>query len=248
MPERQIRLQFLGTRGEIELRSSRHRWHSALLVQCQKARIMLDCGADWRGRVAALRLTAIVLTHAHLDHAGGLADGAPCPVYATAATWERIGRYPIAHRRTIEPGRPFRLGSITWHAFELAHSIRAPAVGYRLTARKTVLFYAPDVAAIIDQKTALNGVTLYIGDGASITRPLLRRRGQNVIGHASIKAQLGWCQTEGVPHAVFTHCGSQIVGADGRSVSAQVRRLGRERGVAARVAYDGLFFVVRSLG
>ena len=60
MPERQICLQFLGTRGEIELRSSRHRWHSALLVQCQKARIMLDCGADWRGRVAALRLTAIV--------------------------------------------------------------------------------------------------------------------------------------------------------------------------------------------
>ena len=55
MSARQIRLHFLGTRGEIELRSRRHRRHSALLVQCQEARIMLDCGADWLGRVAALR-------------------------------------------------------------------------------------------------------------------------------------------------------------------------------------------------
>ena len=63
---------------------------------------MLDCGADWLGRVARLRPSAIVLTHAHPDHAGGLADGAPCPVYATAETWGRIGRYPIAERRIIE--------------------------------------------------------------------------------------------------------------------------------------------------
>lgn len=52
---------------------------------------MLDCGADWLGRVARLRPSAIVLTHAHPDHAAGLADGAPCPVYATAETWDRIG-------------------------------------------------------------------------------------------------------------------------------------------------------------
>jgi phosphoribosyl 1,2-cyclic phosphodiesterase len=244
MSVRQIRLQFLGTSGEIELRSRRHRWHSALLVECQEARVMLDCGADWLGRMAALRPSAIVLTHAHADHAGGLADGAPCPVYATAETWDRIKRYPIARRRTIKPRQSFRLGSVTWQAFALEHSIRAPAVGYRLTVGKTVLFYAPDVAAILDQKTALGGVTLYIGDGASIVRPLLRPRGQTVIGHASIRAQLAWCEMEGITRAVFTHCGSQIVGADGRSVAAQVRRLGREHGVVASVAYDGLSLAV----
>jgi phosphoribosyl 1,2-cyclic phosphodiesterase len=218
-----IRLQFLGTRGEIELRSRRHCWHSALLVQSQEARVMLDCGADWLGRVARLRPSAILLTHAHPDHAAGLTDGAPCPVYATAETWERIGCYPIAERRTIEAGQRFRLGSVTWQAFELEHSIRAPAVGYRLTAGRTALFYAPDVAAILDQKTALDRVMLYIGDGASIVRPLLRRRGQIMIGHASIQAQLDWCQKEGIAQAVFTHCGSQIVGADGRSVAARIR-------------------------
>jgi phosphoribosyl 1,2-cyclic phosphodiesterase len=245
MPKRKICLRFLGTRGEIELRSRRHHWHSALLVQCQEARVILDCGADWLGRIVRLRPSAIVLTHAHLDHAGGLADGAPCPVYATAATWERIGRYPIARRRTIEPSQPFRLGSLTWQAFQLVHSLRAPAVGYRLTAGRAVLFYAPDVAAIIDQRTALAGTSLYIGDGASVVRSLFRRCGQTVIGHASIQTQLDWCQTEGIARAVFTHCGSQIVGADGRSVGARVRRLGREHGVAARIAYDGLSLTVR---
>jgi phosphoribosyl 1,2-cyclic phosphodiesterase len=244
MSVRQIRLQFLGTRGEIELRSPRHRWHSALLVQCQEARIMLDCGADWLGRVARLRPSAILLTHAHPDHAAGLTDGAPCPVYATAETWDRIGGYPIAERRTIEAGQRFCLGSVTWQAFELEHSIRAPAVGYRLTAGRTALFYAPDVAAILDQKTALDRVMLYIGDGASIVRPLLRRRGQIMIGHASIQAQLDWCQKEGIAQAVFTHCGSQIVGADGRSVAARIRCFGREHGIAARIAYDGLSLIV----
>ncbi len=102
----------------------------------------------------------------------------------------------------------------------------------------------PRRATIGDQKNALRDVTIYIGDGASIVRPLLRRRGGIAIGHASIRAQLVWCQTEGVTRAVFTHCGSQIVGADGRSIAARIRRLGREHEVAARIAYDGLFLIL----
>ena len=97
-----------------------------------------------------------------------------------------------------------------------------------------MLSYAPDVAAILDQKTVLGGVSLYIGDGASIARPPQRRRGKHVIGHASIRAQLEWCKLEGVTRAVFTHCGSQIVGANGRSVAAPIRRLGREHKVTAQ--------------
>jgi hypothetical protein len=43
-----------------------------------------------------------------------------------------------------------------------------------------------------------------------------------------------------VRRAVFTHGGSQIVGGDERRISALVRRLGRERGIEARLAFDGL--------
>jgi hypothetical protein len=132
----------------------------------------------------------------------------------------RIGRYPIEQRRTIQAKQPFRFDSVIWQASALEHSIRAPGVGHRLSVGRTVLSYAPDVAAILDQKTVLGGVSLYIGDGASIARPPQRRRGKHVIGHASIRAQLEWCKLEGVTRAVFTHCGSQIVGANGRSVAA----------------------------
>jgi glyoxylase-like metal-dependent hydrolase (beta-lactamase superfamily II) len=40
---------------------------------------MIDCGADWLGRIRAIAPTAIVLTHAHADHAAGLAGGCSIP-------------------------------------------------------------------------------------------------------------------------------------------------------------------------
>lgn len=85
-------LTFLGTRGETRIRSGEHARHSALLVEYAQARAMIDCGADWLGRLDALAPGATMLTHAHPDHAGGLAAHAPCPVYATKEThWRNFG-------------------------------------------------------------------------------------------------------------------------------------------------------------
>ena len=50
---------------------------------------------------------------------------------------------------------------------------------------------------------------------------------------------------EGVTRAIFTHCGSEIVREDGRVAEAKVEALGRERGVRATIAYDGLEVVLR---
>jgi hypothetical protein len=43
-----------------------------------------------------------------------------------------------------------------------------------------------------------------------------------------------------VARAIFTHCGSAIVRADGRTSAARVRSLGRAVGVEAAIARDGL--------
>jgi hypothetical protein len=94
--------------------------------------------------------------------------------------------------------------------------------------------------AIRDRHAALEGVHLYVGDGASIRRPIVRHRGQVLIGHASIVEQLGWCMQAGIRRAVFTHCGSQVVRSDARQVGALMRRLGKEHGIDARLGYDGL--------
>jgi phosphoribosyl 1,2-cyclic phosphodiesterase len=243
-----MELVFLGTRGEIPHRTRRHRRHSALLVKSGRARILIDCGADWLGRLERLELTAIVITHGHPDHAGGLADGAPCPVYATADTWSLLSAYPLSDRRVMPLRRPIAIGGVRLEAFPVDHSIRAPAVGYRIVHGGARVFYVPDVVAIRDHAAALRSIDLYIGDGATLTRPLIRRRGAVLIGHTPIRTQLGWCGAEGVPRAVFTHCGSEIVAAEGRRLAGAVRRLGRERGVQARLAYDGFRLALRTAG
>lgn len=233
------KLTFLGTRGEIEARSRRHRRHSALLVQHDDARIMIDCGKDWLGRLGTVAPTAIVLTHAHPDHAGGLAEGAPCPVYATAETLALLARFSIRDRHTVPMRQSVTIGGVRFKACPVQHSIRAPAVGFRVSVGKSSFFYVPDVAWLPDAAKALRGIGLYIGDGATIRRSMVRKRARVSIGHAPIVTQLGWCKEAGVERAIFTHCGSQIVGGDARRINALIKRLGRQYGVGARLAGDG---------
>jgi phosphoribosyl 1,2-cyclic phosphodiesterase len=235
-----VRLRFLGTRGEIEARTRRHRRHSSLLVGYRRREVMIDCGLDWRDGLARLHPAAIVLTHAHPDHAAGLRDGAPCPVYAPAEVWSAIDRYPIADRGIVEPRRPLAVLGIEFEAFPVEHSLRAPAVGYRVAAGRAVIFYAPDLVSIGDEQEALSGLDLYVGDGAAVRRSIVRRRDGRAIGHASIRAQLEWCASAGIRRAVFTHCGSEIVKGDARTIATEVRALGSDYGIEALIARDGL--------
>lgn len=156
-----MKLTFLGTRGEIEARTRRHRMHSSLLLSYRRAKVMIDCGLDWLRKFERLHPDAIVLTHAHPDHAWGLKNGATCPVDAT------------------------------------------------------------------------------------LTRSFVRKRGHTLIGHATVRTQLGWCTKEGVPRAVITHCGSEIVTRDEHKLTKKLKALAAERGVKASIAYDGMKLTLR---
>jgi metallo-beta-lactamase superfamily protein len=63
---------------------------------------MIDCGLDWLGSFELLRPSAIVLTHAHPDHAWGLKNGAPCPVYAPKKTWQSLKNCQVEDRHLIK--------------------------------------------------------------------------------------------------------------------------------------------------
>ena len=233
-------LIFLGTRGEIDARTRRHRMHASLLVSYRGARVMIDCGLDWLGKLKRVDPSAIVLTHAHPDHAWGLKRGAPCPVYAREKTWQELRHYLIKDRHVIEERTPTKVCGITFEAFPVEHSILSPAVGYRVSAGRACIFYAPDLIFIHERSAALKDVQIYIGDGATVTRSFIRRRGKALIGHSPVRTQLAWCQKEGVPRAIITHCGSEIVTGDERQMSAKLRAIAAERHVEVRIAYDGM--------
>ncbi|PYJ22667.1 MAG: hypothetical protein DME99_04830 [Verrucomicrobia bacterium] len=239
-----MKLTFLGTRGEIEKRTRRHMMHTSLLVSYRGADVMIDCGLDWLGKFERLRLSAIVLTHAHPDHAWGLRDGAPCPVHAPQKTWQTLKYCAVKDRRLIKERTPTKICGITFEAFPVEHSILAPAVGYCVSAGRARIFYAPDLVFIHDRRAALKGVQIYIGDGATLTRSFIRKRGKTLIGHAPVRTQLTWCAKEGVPRAIITHCGSEIVTKNERKLSENLYAMAAERGVEARIAYDGMKLVL----
>jgi hypothetical protein len=185
-------ITFLGTRGEIRGCSRLHRRPSCIMVEHGKARVMIDCGAQLISRVSP---TAIVLTHAHPDHARGVASWRPLPGLRPCA--------PVAVAARLagfRPPRPLQksiaIAGVRFEALPVEHSIPAPAVRYRVSANGVRFFTVPDVVRLRNRPRAQRGVDLSVGDGASITRPIIRRRRRAVIGHSSIRAQLDWCNSE----------------------------------------------------
>ena len=240
-----MKLTFLGTRGEIEARTASHARHTSLLVEYRGRRVMVDAGADWLGHLDEVRPGAIVVTHAHPDHAFGLEQGAPCPVWLPPAPREALRGYPIDQARDMPHRTRVVVEGIEFEAFPVEHSIRAPAVGYRITAGAVTIWYSPDVLHIPERAAALEGARLYIGDGATLEKSFVRRRGKALVGHAPVRTQLTWCAKEGVGEAIVTHCGAEIVESDEATIAARLKTMADERGVSASIAFDGLERVLR---
>jgi phosphoribosyl 1,2-cyclic phosphodiesterase len=169
-----------------------------------------------------------------------LREGAHCPVHALQQTWRELQYYPIKDRRLIKERTPTKICGITFEAFPVEHSLLAPAVGYRVSAGRACIFYVPDLIFIHDRAAALKDVQVYIGDGATVTRSFIRRRGKALIGHSPVRTQLTWCEKEGVPKAIITHCGTEIVTGDEHKLPAKLRAMAAERGIKVRIAYDGM--------
>ncbi|MFO7983784.1 MAG: MBL fold metallo-hydrolase [Desulfuromonadales bacterium] len=239
-----MRLTFLGTRGYIDERSPRHNRHSAVLVERNGERLMIDCGLDWQDELGRIAPQSLLLTHAHPDHTGGLKKGVPCPVFATAETWKMLEDVPVTEQGTVNPGVPFELCGLKVTAVAVDHSLRAPAVGYRLEGGQSSIFYAPDVANLPRPHQVLEGIDLFIGDGTAGTGSLLRVEEDRLCGHAPLATQLNWCRKAGVPRMLVTHCGRELVLEEDKGTLDQINALSAEFDIAVDIAYDGMQLIL----
>lgn len=232
-------LTFLGTRANLPVSSPEHRRHSALLIEAGAARLLIDCGWDWRDQLQQLVPDALLLTHAHDDHTGGLRAPLPIPVFAMAATWQALPELAGDPRAQVcRESVPLQFSSLRARSVSLPHSHRAPAVGWLLECDRLRIFYAPDSAGPPCDEAVL-GCDLYIGDGSSFSDELLRVEQGMVCGHGPIPAQLEWCRSAGIAEAIFTHCGAAVL-ADPEASKARLARLAEAFAVPARFAEDGL--------
>lgn len=213
--------------------------HSALMLSCAGKRLLLDAGSTWTGKLRGLRPNWIAITHAHPDHAFALEQGTDVPVYVSAQSYELLKHFPVKRFRVFELDEDLRLGPFRIRPYEVVHSLRAPAVGYRIRAGGTTIVYNPDIISIVREQSVLSGVDVYIGDGATLTHPLVRRRDGALFGHTTVRAQLNWCKRYSIPRAYVVHCGKQLVEMAPAMLQERVDELAGPA-VRATVAYDGM--------
>ena len=237
-----MRLHFYGTKGYVEESSRAHRGHSAFVLESAGFRLLCDFGLNRKGLLKRIVPDAVFVSHAHPDHAWGLEEGTSLPVYASAITHEITKDLPIRDRVELSPEQPAAVGPFRLTAFPVVHSVRCPCVAARIVTPDGTVVYSGDIVSF-EKPDALAGADLYVGDGSTLTGSLVRRHASGALmGHTTIRAQLGWLAKYGVPRAVFSHFGKGPIemGDEGLASALADLAAAKAPGCQVAVARDGL--------
>ena len=155
------------------------RLRSSALVRYQGARLLIDCGPDFRTQM--LRATddnidAVLLTHVHFDHVAGLDDlraycyERPMPIYARADVLQDLHqRIPYCFSSNPYPGvphfeehvigdEPFLVEGVRVEPIPVMH-YKLPIVGFRIGP----MAYITDAKTIDESvQDSLRGVPLLV--------------------------------------------------------------------------------------
>lgn len=197
-----MRITFLGTGGSFgtpmigcrcEVCTSAdprdRRLRSSVMVESGSTRLLVDCGPDFRQQALAMpfrRIDAVLLTHPHYDHVGGMDDLRPfckfggIDVFANRTTAgcvrhnfpycfdsDKYPGVPDIRLRVIEPHRLLRVGDIDIMPVEVMHD-SLPILGYRFGR----LAYITDMKTIADSELEyLDGVEVLVVNALRFERP-----------------------------------------------------------------------------
>jgi len=237
-----VKLHFCGTKGYVEESSAEHAGHSAFTVEAEGFRLLCDFGENRKGLLETIHPDAIFVSHAHPDHAWGLEEGTSAPVYGSEITHTLTEKFRIAKRVVLEPERTVPVGPLRLTAFPVVHSVRCPGIAARLEISGRVLVYSGDIVSFEKPDEALAGAEVYVGDGSTLRGSLVRRHPSGtLLGHTTVRAQLGWLAKHGIRRAVFSHFGKEAIEMGEKALREALEKLASERlpGAEASVACDG---------
>lgn len=196
------------------------RLRASVLVEEGATRILIDCGPDFRQQMLALGayrpLDAVLITHEHYDHVGGIDDLRPysfqrdLPVYADSYAAAHLRQrlpyclvdnsYPgIPHLQLqeLQEGSRVRIGCLDVVALQVIHG-RLPILGYRIGD----MAYLTDMTGISPESLPLlKGIRLLV-IGA------LRHTPHGT--HQTIEAAIAFSRSLGNIPTYLTHMSHQM--------------------------------------
>ena len=140
------------------------RTRCSVLVETDETRLLIDCGPDFRQQILPQpfrKIDAILITHAHYDHMGGMDDIRPYCQFGEINVYADIGLHEI------KPHEVLKFGDLEVIPFEVMHG-KLPILAYRVGG----LAYITDMKTIDEREMAyLKDVEVLVVNALRFDKP-----------------------------------------------------------------------------